>query len=116
MAGKGRPRKYKTQDIIEAVKKYNGLIYLAAKSLGCGSDVIYDRMKTEPEIKQIVDDCRATLVDLSEHKLKDAIMNGEPWALAMVLKTLGRERGYADKVDVNGTGEIVVRVVHGSGS
>ena len=38
-------------------------------------------------------------------------MNGEPWAVAMVLKTIGKHRGYVERQEVTGAdgGSITVK-------
>jgi len=54
------------------------------------------------------------LLDATEEKLVAAIDNGEPWAIALVLKTLGKERGYVERqetVNKSETLEVVTRVV-----
>ena len=36
-------------------------------------------------------------LDKAEARLFDAMERGEPWAIRMVLMTLGRSRGYVEK-------------------
>ena len=42
-------------------------------------------------------------MDISEQKLRAAVLNGEPWAIALVLKTLGKKRGYVERTEIAGT-------------
>ena len=88
--------------MLEAVKKNGGAVYLAARELGCAPNTIYNRMERVPSIKQAVEDARGEVVDYAEQKLRLAILNGEPWAIAMALKTIGKHRGYVERQEVTG--------------
>ena len=113
--------KYKTQDIIEALESVNGMVYLAARKLGCTAQTIYNRMAKSEAIKDAVENSRGELIDISEQKLRQAVLNGEPWAVALVLKTLGKKRGYVERQELAGVEdqplEAVVRVItYGDGA
>jgi hypothetical protein len=102
--------KYSNKSIIDAVNSVNGMIYLAARKIGCNPQTIYNRMNKVPAIRRAVENARGELVDISEQKLRAAVINGEPWAVAMVLKTLGKSRGYVERQEVTGAngGAIIV--------
>ena len=111
--------KFTNVQIIEALHSVNGMIYLAARKLGCTPQTIYNRMAKTNTIRQAVEDSRGELVDISEQKLRLAVMKGEPWAVALVLKTLGKKRGYVERQEVTGAdGEALeinfVDIVNGS--
>jgi len=88
--------------MLDAIKKNGGAVYLAARELGCVPNTIYNRMERVPSIKQAVEDARGEVVDYAEQKLRLAILNGEPWAIAMALKTIGKSRGYVERQEVTG--------------
>ena len=94
--------KYKNASIIEALESVNGMIYLAARKLGCAPKTIYRRMAKSETIREAVEDSRGELIDISEQKLRQAVLNGEPWAVALVLKTLGKKRGYVERTELTG--------------
>ena len=50
-----------------------------------------------PKAQEALDDAREYTLDRAETKLFEAMENGEPWAIRMVLMTLGRSRGYVEK-------------------
>jgi alanine-alpha-ketoisovalerate/valine-pyruvate aminotransferase len=108
--------KFTNTQIVEAVKSMNGMIYLAARQLCCTPQAIYNRMAKSATIREAVDDSRGEMVDISEQKLRAAVMNGEPWAVAMVLKTLGKSRGYVERQEVTGaeSGPIELVVTYAS--
>ena len=97
--------------MLEAVKKNGGAVYLAARELGCAPNTIYNRMEKTPALKQAVEDARGEVVDYAEQKLRLAILNGEPWAIAMALKTIGKHRGYVERQEVTGADSAPVELI-----
>ena len=97
--------------MLDAIKKNGGAVYLAARELGCAPNTIYNRMEKVPAMKQAVDDARGEVVDYAEQKLRLAVLNGEPWAIGMTLKTIGKSRGYVERQEVTGAdgGAVVVK-------
>ena len=91
-----------TESIIDALKATNGLVSLAARRLGCSPEAIYKRAKQTQSIQQAIDGSRVELVDHAELALRRAILQGEPWAVALTLKTLGKSRGYVERQEVTG--------------
>lgn len=85
---------------------------------------IYNRAKRVPSVQQVIDESREGLVDLAELSLRRAVVGDtkagiEPagWAVALVVKTLGKDRGYIERQEVTGKdgGEVTIRVVYDSG-
>jgi len=106
----GAPEKFTTEQIIEALHKTNGLITLAADRLGCSAKTIYNRAKQVKSVQDAIEYYRTNLIDHAELALRSAVLSKEPWAVAMVLKTLGKHRGYVERQEVTGAdgGAIVV--------
>jgi hypothetical protein len=111
----GSKERVKTQRIIDCLRETNGLISLAAKRVPCSVTTIYKRARDVARVQQVIDECRGELVDLGELALRRAVVNGEPWAVALVLKTLGKGRGYVERQEVQQDGVTVLRVVYGDG-
>jgi hypothetical protein len=104
--------KYSTDAIIEALQKTNGLISLAARNLQCSPTTIRIRMKEVQKVRQVVDESRNELADLAELALRHALIRGEPWAVAMVLKSpIARGRGYREENESGEINELVFRVI-----
>lgn len=91
-----------SEEIIKALKETNGLVTLAARKIRCAPNTIYNRAKRVQSVQQAIDDSRAELCDLGELSLRKAVMEGEPWAVSLVLKTLGRTRGYVERQEITG--------------
>ena len=94
--------KHRTADIIAALEKTHGMVYLAAESLGCAPVTIYRRAEKDKKVQGVIDDQRGKLIDKAELKLEQAVMAGEPWAVTLTLKSLGKNRGYVERQEVTG--------------
>lgn len=93
---------YSTEEIVRALTKHHGLVSLAARSLKCAPQTIRLRAKKEAAIQQAIENSRESLVDLAEQKLRVALNKGAPWAIALVLKTIGKARGYVERGEITG--------------
>jgi hypothetical protein len=96
----GRLQKYTDKEIISAIEKHKGAIYLASEYLGCHPDTIYERAKKVKAIQNTIDRHRGKMLDVAELALYNAITRGENWAIAFCLKSIGRDRGYGDRIDL----------------
>lgn len=104
----------KTDRIIECLRETNGLIAPAAKRVPCSQTTIYERARRVQSVQRVIDECRAELVDYAELALRKAILAGEPWAVGLVLKTLGKDRGYVERQEITGGegGPVVIEYVN----
>lgn len=93
------PLNYYTDEVIIAgVRQAKGLISVAAGLIGCNTLTIYKRIKSSPDVAEAVKEARNKQVDIAEDKLWKAVDKEAPWAIAMVLKGPGKDRGYVDRV------------------
>ena len=96
----GKPR-YTKQQMINALKATRGMVYLAAKQLQCDPDTVMNYCRRYPEVEAAKHDCRGEMLDSCELRLWKAVQRDEAWAITFALRTVGRTRGYAEKVDVH---------------
>src|SRR5262245_11697272 len=108
-----KPR-YTAQQMIHALHETRGLVYLAAQRLQCDPDTVMKYCKRFPTVEQAKQDARGKLLDMAEVKLWTAVQAGEHWAVTFALKTLGRSRGYVEKVDLSLQIDLVVERVAAS--
>ncbi len=99
---KGKYRHYKTAEIVEALKATGGMVYMAARKLGCDPSTIHVRAKTSTEIREAIDNARGDMLDMAEHELKKAVRVGDMTAVIFTLKTIGKHRGYVERVEQTG--------------
>ena len=93
--------RYTAQQVSDALTATRGLIHLAAQRLGCNPQTIMNYCKRFPTVEQAKHDARNAVLDLAEAKLFLAVQRGDPWAIAFALKTIGRSRGYGERLDLN---------------
>lgn len=97
--------------IIDALKKSSGLVTVAAKRMSCSPQTIYSRIKAFPALQVVIDENRNELVDLAEQKLKQLVKKGEFQAISLVLKTLGKHRGYIERTEIDAAVQTTENVV-----
>ena len=83
--------------------KLKGNVTAVATAYGCTRWNVYKHIDRSPYLQYIFEDARERRLDTAEAKLDEAIERGEPWAIALILRTLGRKRGYVEKVEQSGT-------------
>ena len=88
----------------KALEQSRGLVASAARSLGCSRQAIYDWMERVPSLKTILDDERELLIDKAENVIANAIDAGNLTAAGLVVRTIGRARGYSERVETVSTG------------
>lgn len=96
-------QKYTASQVIEALDKRYGMIYLAAEALGCSHNTIYNYAKRYKCVQEAIDRNRGHIVDVAEVALHDAILRNEHWAIAFALKTIGKGRGYTQRQEFHAT-------------
>lgn len=85
-----------------ALETERGLVAAAARRLGVDRQTVYNAFERWPDLKTLVEDIREYQVDLVESTLWDRAAIGEPWAATLVMKTLGKSRGYVERTEVVG--------------
>jgi len=89
------------------------MVSLAAKRLGCTYHTILNYCERHPTVMAAKQAERVEMIDTAELKLWQAIQSGQPWSIALVLKTLGKDRGYVERTEQTGKdGAPLVTEVH----
>jgi len=94
--------------IEKALKATFGNVSLAAKNLGVSRRAIYDKCNRFPKLRAFLEDTREAMVDNAESALGLAVNNGQAWAVCFTLKTVGKARGYIEKIEVKSDAKITV--------
>lgn len=98
---KKRTYTHMTAEIFKtALEGSYGNITLMAQRSGASRDAIYDWIRNHPEAQEQIRKERETLVDLAENKLGVLINEKNPTAIIFTLKTLGKNRGYIEQVQI----------------
>lgn len=93
--------RFTKEQIAEALHQTKGLIGMSARRLGVTTQTIHNYFKKYPELKEIRNEARCTLIDSAELALESAVLDKQGWAVCFVLKTLGRDRGYAERITID---------------
>jgi len=104
-------QKYTVDEMVNALTKARGMKTLAAKALGCAYNTVSRYINEYPEVAQAALDARENMLDAVELKLFENCMKGDTTALIFTLKTTGRKRGYAEKIDLNIDVNLVTRTI-----
>jgi len=91
-------QKYTQAQVITALRDTKGMVYLAAKKLGCEAQTIYNYRDRYPAVRAEMEQQDGEVDDAAEMKLYQAIIAGEPWAVQFRLRTKGKGRGYVERV------------------
>lgn len=103
MAGKQR---YTTAQVIHAIRGSLGIKTAIAASLKCTRQTVDNYIKRYATVAQAYEEERERLVDLAEAKFAEAIKEGNWAAIRFALSTLGKDRGFSEKVDIASTVDI----------
>src|SRR5574343_1053090 len=93
----GTRQKFTQAQVIDALKETKGMVYLAAKRLGCEAQTIYNYRDRYPAVRAEMEQQDGEVDDAAEMKLYQAIIAGEPWAVQFRLRTKGKGRGYTER-------------------
>lgn len=91
------PGPYTCEQVIQALQKTKGMVYLAARELGCHHQTIYNHIEKNPSVKRAWQAEHGKVGDSAELRLYQAIMNEEHWAITFYLRTKGKDRGYVER-------------------
>ena len=90
-------------------KRFN--ITAASKKAKITRTTFYEWKSNYPHFAKAIDMCRKMFVDDIETAFNDLVKEKNPQAVMFGLKTLGKDRGYAEKKDLDLTGVKAIQVV-----
>jgi len=90
----GRKRKFKKQDILDALKGSYGIVSEVADKLGVDWHTADDYIKLWPETLQAQKDENERYLDLTELKCIERVKAADGSMIRFVLATKGKVRGY----------------------
>jgi hypothetical protein len=93
--------KYTIAQMSDALTQTRGMVYLAAKRLGCNVNTVLRYCERHPSLEAVKQAARGEILDECELRLWKAIQRDEAWAISFYLKTIGKTRGYGERLDLN---------------
>lgn len=97
---KGQPAT--DEEIILALNKHGGVVSRAARELGYATTTLKQKMYTNETLKKYRDGFQENLLDEAEKGLLEKCKEGNIQAIRFALSTLGRRRGYSERVELTG--------------
>ena len=95
-----KQERYTTEQVIEALQATKGMVTLAARQLGCHPSTVRSYIERHPTVAQAHREQREGFLDIAELALMKAVQSGESWAVSFALKTIGKSRGYIERIQV----------------
>lgn len=103
-----KKEKFTSAQVIDALKEAKGMVYIAARKLKCAPNTVYSYARRYSTVQDAINEERGHFVDTCELALNRAVLAGEGWAVCFALKTLGKERGYVERHQLEHSGKIDV--------
>jgi len=96
----------------EAIRASHGVLAVAARALGVTRQGLYAAIQRHG-LDGLLREVREEFLDDVESRLIQAALQGKPWAVMFVLKTIGKERGYTERVEQVSLEGVELKVVDG---
>ena len=87
----------------QAIKHYKGNVSEIAESLSVSRQTVYNHLKEEEDMWSLLTDARENIIDFAESKLLKLIEQENAQVIMFTLKTLGKNRGYVEKSEIDQT-------------
>ena len=88
------------ESLLKAIKQNRGIVTNICKSLDMARQSFYERLDNDIELQEALEDARQEVLDLGESKLIELVQEGNAQAVFFMLKTIGKNRGYIEKQEV----------------
>lgn len=92
--------RYTEKQIEAALRQCKGMVYVAAKQIGCSPNTIKKRVAKSERLAEVIEAETGFLLDTAELKLASAVIDGELGAIKYLLSTKGKDRGYVERQEV----------------
>jgi hypothetical protein len=96
-----RGRRLGYNEVVSTLKACNGSVPKASDALGVSLWRLSRFIAVRPKLKELVNKLRNMIVDVAEGHFTDAVVSGTPWAVKLALQTLGKDRGYTPRTEIN---------------
>ena len=95
------PKHHTAADYVKVLTESHGLVAPAARKLKVTRQAVYRMAKKHPTVQEAMTDAREELIDLAEVRLFEAVNKGSLPAVFFALRTIGKDRGYGTRVEID---------------
>jgi hypothetical protein len=99
---KNHPTKVPVAAVVEAVRRAQGHVSLAAHMLGLDFSTVYKMAKRVPSVAQAIREEREKMLDVAEAQVYRKVKEGDNTMTIFFLKTQGKHRGWVERQEVTG--------------
>ena len=92
---------------LKACNKSGGILQVIADRLSVSRRAIYDYLEKHDFARTAFNESREQLTDMAEAQLVNKIQAGDNWAIGFRLKTIGKDRGYVERSEIDTKGTII---------
>jgi hypothetical protein len=103
--------KVTVQQCEEALLDSCGIVSQAARNLKISRNALITRIANHKSLQEAVVQSREIMIDEGESALVTAVKDGQGWAVSLLLKTIGKHRGYIEKSELEVGGNLNIKVV-----
>jgi len=100
--------RYTVADFSDAIPGSGGIISTIARRVGCDWGTADKWCKESPTLARMLQDERESILDLAESVLFKNIREGDTSDAKWLLARMGKQRGYADKQEIEHSGSVIV--------
>jgi len=101
--GGSKKREETAARLIKALRESSGLLTVAAAKAGIGYRTACRYVAEFPSVKQASQEAHERMIDFAESKLYQKIKDGDNACIIFYLKTQGKDRGYIEKQQIEGS-------------
>lgn len=114
LANKNLPKltmaKLTTKKVKKALINSGGILQTVADRIGCTREHLHVYISKHPELVAARQEAREAMIDGAESQLKKSLDEGDPSSVRWYLSRIGKNRGYAEKQEVEHSGAIKLSV------
>lgn len=107
---KSKPRAKNKEKMLKALLLYGSIVYKACEFTGISRYTHYKWLQDDKEYASKVDDIKEKRIDMYEEALDNLRDEGNPHAITFALKTIGKNRGYVEKQEIEHSGSFNVEI------
>lgn len=89
------------EQIIEVLEQNGGLLRSSAQKMKVSRTALYKWIEADASLSASLDSIREGMIDFAEGKLFKLIQDENPQAIFFYLKTIGRKRGYTERLETD---------------
>ena len=94
-----------------AIAEGKGIVTAICQRLNISRWAFYKRIKNNPDLVVELRTAREELADVAELKLWEKLKEGDIRAILFTLKTIGKDRGFVEKMEIDQTQNQVINII-----